>query len=89
MADPIIDATTIGKLAGGMLAGGGVTSIAGAVEQLLILINHLSRDDPVKGAKARRAVHKIFMDIIKEIPNADQKDVSDLVAQFSDVMDAE
>ena len=89
MADPIISAETVGKLAGGMLAGGGVTSIAGAVEQLLLLINHLSRDDPAKAAKGRRAVHKIFMEIIKEIPNANQKDVSDLVAQFSDVMDAE
>ena len=89
MADPIISAETVGKLAGGMLAGGGVASIAGAVEQLLILINHLSKDDPVKSAKARRAVRKIFMDIIKEIPNADQKDVSDLVTQFSNVMDAE
>ena len=89
MADPIIDATTIGKLAGGMLAGGGVTSIAGAVEQLLLLINHLSRDNPAKATKARREVHNILLRIIKEIPNADQKDVSDLVAQFSDVMDAE
>jgi len=89
MAEPIVSVESLGKLVGGMLAGGGVTSIAEAVTQLLILINHLSRDDPAKAAKGRRAVHKIFMEIIKEIPNANQKDVSDLVAQFSDVMDAE
>ena len=89
MADPIISAETVGKLAGGMLAGGGVASIAGAVEQLLILINHLSRDDPVKANKARREVYNRLMGVIKEIRNAKQEDVSDFVAQFSDIMDAE
>ncbi len=89
MADSIIDAETIGKLAGGLLAGGGVTAIAEAVAQLLILVNHLTADNPLKAVKARRAIHNILMAIIKEIPNADQKDVSALVKQFADVMDAE
>ena len=89
MTEPILKVEDLGKLVGGMLAGGGVTSIADAVTQLLILINHLSRDDPDKENKARREVYNRLMGVIKEIRNAKEQDVSDFVAQFSDIMDAE
>ena len=89
MADPILKVEDLGKLVGGMLAGGGVTSIASAVTQLLILINHLSEDNPAKANKARREVYNRLMGVIKEIRNAKEQDVSDFVAQFSDIMDSD
>jgi len=89
MAEPILKVEDLGKLVGGMLAGGGVTSIAEAVTQLLILINHLSEDNPAKANKTRREVYNRLMGVIKEIQNAKEQDVSDFVAHFSDIMDSE
>jgi hypothetical protein len=89
MAEPIVSVESLGKLVGGMLAGGGVTSIAEAVTQLLILINHLSEDNPAKANKTRREVYNRLMGVIKEIQNAKEQDVSDFVAHFSDIMDSE
>ena len=84
-----MDTAEVGKLVGGLLAGGGVTAIAEAVTQLLTLINHLTKDNPAKELKARRAVFKSLMGIIKEIRNANQADVSEFVAQFNAIMDSE
>ena len=89
MAEPILKVEDLGKLVGGMLAGGGVTSIAEAVTQLLILINHLSEDNPAKANKTRREVYNRLMGVIKEIRNAKEQDVSDFVSHFSDIMDTE
>ena len=89
MAEPIVSVESLGKLVGGMLAGGGVTSIAEAVTQLLILVNHLSEDNPAKANKTRREVYNRLMGVIKEIQNAKEQDVSDFVAHFSDIMDSE
>ena len=83
-----MDTAEVGKLVGGILAGGGVTAIAEAVTQLLTLINHLTKDDPAKELKARRAVFKSLLGIIKEIRNANQTDVSTFVSQFNDIMDS-
>jgi len=85
----MMDTTDVGKLVGGILAGGGVTAIAEAMTQLLTLINYLTKDDPAKELKARRAVFKSLMGIIKEIRNANQADVSVFVTQFNDIMDSE
>lgn len=89
MTEPILKVEDLGKLVGGLLAGGGVTSIAEAVTQLLILINHLSEDNPAKANKARREVYNRLMGVIKEIRNAKESDVSDFTDQFSDIMDSE
>ena len=89
MTEPILKVEDLGKLVGGMLAGGGVTSIAEAVTQLLILINHLSEDNPAKANKARREVYNRLMGVIKEIRDAKEQDVSDFVSHFSDIMDSE
>jgi hypothetical protein len=84
-----MDTAEVGKIVGGLLAGGGVTAIGQAVTQLLILINHLTADDPTKEAKARRAVFKSLMGIIKEIRGANQQDVTALVEHFSNIMGSE
>lgn len=89
MTEPILKVEDLGKLVGGMLAGGGVTSIAEAVTQLLLLINHLSEDNPAKANKVRREVYTRLMGVIKEIQNAKEQDVSDFVAHFSDIMDSD
>ena len=90
MTEPILKVEDLGKLVGGMLAGGGVTSIAEAVTQLLLLINELSKDDPLKEAKARRKVALAFIPMIREVRNAKTgADVSDIALAVIQLMDTE
>jgi len=74
---------SIGGLLGSLLAGGGVSSIASAIAEGLKLANRLTEPDPAKRAKARREYYLSLLAIIKEVRNADEKDVSALVDAFT------
>jgi len=80
-----MDAAEIARIAVSLLEPGGVSKIAGLVEQLLILINHLTKDDPAKDAKARRVIAIAFQDLIKEVANA--QDASDIALRFAKLLD--
>ena len=87
MTNGIGVADQIGKLAGGLLSGGGVTSVASAVAEALKLINKLTEDNPQKRVKAQREYLLSLIAIIKEIEGASTKDVSDLLDLFRTLMD--
>ena len=80
-------ADQIGQLAGGLLAGGGVTSIATAVAEALKLVNKLTEDNPEKRLKVQREYLLSLTAIIKKIEGANAKDVSDLLDLFRTLMD--
>lgn len=82
-------ANSIGSLLGGALSGGGIGSIASASAELLKLINHLTKDDPVANAKAIRAYRTEMEKLIKEIINASTgQDISDIVADLTKLINA-
>ena len=68
-----------------LLEPSGISNIAQMVTQLLILINHLTKDDPVKEAKARREIALAFENLIKEV--RDEKDATDIARRFTHLLD--
>jgi hypothetical protein len=78
-----MDTESIGKLLGGLLSGGVAGNVASALAEGLKLANHLMELDPAKRAKARRDYFISLLKLIKEIQNADSKDVSLIVAEFN------
>jgi len=84
-----MDASDVLKMVSSSLMGGGVTSIAGALEQGLKLINHLTQDDPVKQAKASRQYLMQLLTLAREVRESVQgADVSDLVIAYSQLLDS-
>ena len=82
-----MDTGGIAKLLSGLLSGGVPGNITAAIAEGLKLANHLMEPDPAKRAKARRDYYMSLLKFIKEVENADPKDVSDLVAAFTDLLD--
>lgn len=82
-----MDTESIGKLLGGVLSSGVAGNATLAIAEGLKLANFLLEPDPAKRAKARRDFYLKMMEIIKEVRNADPKDVSDLVAEFTKLLD--
>jgi len=82
-----MDTESIGKMLGGMLSGGVAGNVTLAVAEGLKLANYLLEPDPAKRAKARREYYMSLIKLIKEVQNADPKDVSDLVVEFTALMD--
>jgi len=76
-----MDAAEIAKIAVSLLEPGGVSKIAGLVEQLLILINHLTKDDPAKDARARREISLALEALVKEVKGAE--DATDILRRFA------
>ena len=80
----------VGNLLGSILTGGTVGSVADALASALAeglkLANHLLEPDPSKRAKVRRDYYMSLLKIVKEVQNADQKDVSDLVVEFTNLL---
>ena len=84
-----MDAESIVKLIAPILQSSPVGSIAGALDEGLKLINHLTRDDPVKQAKAQRDYLMGLDAIVKEVSSAaNGEDVSAYVTAFSELMDS-
>jgi gas vesicle protein len=81
-----MDIESIGKLLGGVLTGGAVGNIAAALAEGFKLANSLREPDPIKRAKARRDYYLSLLKLIKEVQNADSKDVSVLVNTFTDLL---
>ena len=50
------------------------------------MANYLLEPDPSKRAKVRRDYYMSLLKIVKEVQNANQKDVSDLVVEFTDLL---
>ena len=82
-----MDTESIGKLLGGLLTGGAVGDIAVVIGEGLKLANHLMEPDPAKRAKVRRDYYMSLLKLIKEVENADPKDVSNLVDTFTALLD--
>ncbi len=80
-----MDAKEIAATVISLLQPGGVAKVAGVIEQLLILINHLSEDDPVKEAKARRGIALALEALVKEVKGAE--DATDILRRFTDLLD--
>ena len=75
-----LDATALGQVAGGLLAGGGVTAIATALGNIAKLIDNLTADDPVKQAKTNRE----FINALRQSINFDGvTDATEIVDAFS------
>ena len=84
MADDLL--VTVGKVVGGMVSGG-AGAIPGIVDKGLELILRLTADDPVKRQKALREYELELIKIIKEAPNAEGKDLSNLTLAFIALLD--
>ena len=76
----------VGNLLGSILTGGTVGSVSSALAEGLKLANYLLEPDPSKRAKVRRDYYMSLLKIVKEVQNANQKDVSDLVVEFTDLL---
>jgi hypothetical protein len=84
-----MEAADVLKLVASSVAGGGVTSIAGALEQGLKLVNHLTQDDPVKQAKASRQYLMQLLTLAREVRESVQgSDVSDIVTAYYELLDS-
>jgi len=81
-----MDTESVGNLLGSILTGGTVGSVSSALAEGLKLANHLLEPDPSKRAKVRRDYYMSLLKIVKEVQNADQKDVSDLVVEFTNLL---
>ena len=81
-----MDTKSVGNLLGSILTGGTVGSVSSALVEGLKLANYLLEPDPSKRAKVRRDYYMSLLKIVKEVQNADQKDVSDLVVEFTDLL---
>lgn len=78
------------ELLASALAGGTTANIASAINQALILINHLTKDDPKKQLKARRDYLTSLLAIALEVRKLETgQDATDLVRQFIDLMDSD
>lgn len=82
----------VGKIIGlvaPILQSSPVGSIAGALDEGLKLINHLTRDDPVKQARAQREYITNLDLIVREVLDAAKgEDVSAYLAAFGELMDS-
>lgn len=79
---------SIGTLLGSALSGGGAGAIASAVTEALRMINNLTKDDPVKSAKARREFILKMVEVVRETQSAGTgADVTDLVVQLTKLLD--
>jgi len=87
MTDNILSLKSVGEMVGGLISGGGVSSIAGAIDKGLALILRLTEEDPVKRAKALREYEMELMELIKEAPNAKDKDLTDISLAFIRLLD--
>ena len=76
----------VGNLLGSILTGGTVGSVADTLAEGLKLANYLLEPDPSKRAKVRRDYYMSLLKIVKEVQNANQKDVSDLVVEFTNLL---
>jgi exosome complex RNA-binding protein Rrp4 len=84
-----MDATQVIGLIAPILQTGPVASIAGALNEGLKLVNHLTRDDPIKQAKAQREYLMSLDLIVKEVQNAAKgEDVSAYLDAFSKLLDS-
>jgi len=81
-----MDTKDVGNLLGSILTGGTVGSVSSALAEGLKLANYLLEPDPSKRAKVRRDYYMSLLKIVKEVQNADQKDVSDLVVEFTNLL---
>ena len=83
-----MDTKSVGNLLGSILISGTGTvgSVSSALAEGLRLANHLLEPDPSKRAKVRRDYYMSLLKIVKEVQNADQKDVSDLVVEFTNLL---
>lgn len=84
----IISVESIGKILGGFITSGGVTSVADAVSAGLQLILRLTEDDPVKRQKILREYEDEMTKIIRSVPNVEEKDVTEIVSVFIALMRA-
>ena len=82
-----MDTESIGKLLGGVLSSGVAGNVSLAIAEGLKLANHLTEPDPAKRAKARRDYYLKLIGYIKEVQNANQDDVSNLVIEFTKLLD--
>ena len=76
-----LDATALGQVAGGLLAGGGVTAIATALGNIAKLINDLTQDDPVKQARANREFINLLRKEVGKLEGV--TDATEIVDAFS------
>jgi len=84
MADELL--TTVGKVVGGMVSGG-AGAIPGIVDKGLELILRLTADDPIKRQKALREYELELIKIIKEAPNAENNDLTNISIAFAHLLD--
>ena len=82
-----MDTEGLGKILGGVLSSGVPGNITEAIAEGLKLANLLLEPDPAKRAKARRDFYMKMLSLIKEVQNAKEQDVSDLVSEFTKLMD--
>ncbi len=83
----MVETAAIGKLMGGMLAGGGIGAIASAIDTTGKLILRWTENDPVKRTKMLREYYMSMIDVVKEVRGLeDGKDASDLVSLIDRIL---
>ena len=81
-----MDTESIAKIMSGLLSGGVAANVTSALAEGLKLANKLMEPDPAKRAKARRDYYLSLMQIITEVQGGNEKDVSDLVTEFANLL---